>query len=224
VIVFGTGVTDEEAYRRWALPSIERVREPDSLVIAKRGAGSLQGAYNEILDEAATKDDLEAVVLLHQDVELVSTRFLARLRHVLSRDEVAVVGTVGARGVRTIAWWEHRVSFGRVGWPEVMPSGVVHGDVTSGVHAVDVVDGLLLVLSGWAARLLLFDPRFAPMHGYDVDLCFAARAAGGLVVATDLDVVHHTDGVFKTAASRRDWVASYYAFHRKWSPDRVRAL
>src|SRR5215211_3034954 len=41
VIVFGTAVTDPETYDRYAAPGIQRVSEPDSVILAHQTAGSL---------------------------------------------------------------------------------------------------------------------------------------------------------------------------------------
>ena len=54
--------------------------------------------------------DLEALVLVHQDTEIVDADFCDRVRAALADDTVGVVGCVGAVGVRSIAWWEGSVS------------------------------------------------------------------------------------------------------------------
>ena len=60
-----------------------------------------------------------------------------------------------------------------------------------GTGEVDAIDGFLIVLSPWAVRDLSFDEQLARRHGYDVDICLQARAAGRKVVTADLRVVHH---------------------------------
>jgi hypothetical protein len=104
VIVFGVAVLNEDEFRRYALPGIRHVAEPDSLVLKKSGPGSLQGKYNEILGEASRHDDLEAVVLPHEGVEIVDDDFLATVRSRFADPSVAVLGVVGGRGVESIAW------------------------------------------------------------------------------------------------------------------------
>ena len=47
------------------------------------------------------------------------------------------------------------------------------------------------MLSAWAVRNLRFDEALAGRHGYDVDICMQAAAAGRRVVTADLRVVHH---------------------------------
>ena len=80
MIVFGTAVTDPETYERCAVPGIDRAAEPDSAILAHQTAGSLFRNYNLLLDKAAAHEDLEALVLLHQDVELVDEDFAARVQ------------------------------------------------------------------------------------------------------------------------------------------------
>ena len=74
-------------------------------------AGSIFRSYNLLLDKAAELDDLEALVLVHQDAEIVSADFCEKVRGALSDPDVGVVGCVGAVGVRSIAWWEGSVTW-----------------------------------------------------------------------------------------------------------------
>ena len=68
--------------------------------------GSIFSGYNALLDGAAERDDLEALVLVHQDTEIVGEGFCRRCaRRIRSQDD-GLVGCVGAIGVRSIAWWE----------------------------------------------------------------------------------------------------------------------
>jgi GT2 family glycosyltransferase len=165
-------------------------------------------AYNEVLDAFSERDDLEALVLLHEDTEIVDSAFCEKVRRRMADPDVAIVGVVGARGVRSLAWWEGE-GFGRV----VETRGVV--DFRAGAHDVDSVDGLMLVLSPWAVRSLRFDAdRFSGFHGYDADLCFQARAAGKRVVVDEIAVVHHTKGGYGDIDAYR---ATDAAFVAKWA-------
>jgi hypothetical protein len=84
---------------------------------------------------------------------------------------------------------------------------------------VDMVDGLLMVLSPWAVANLRCDSdRFAGFHGYDADLCFSARAAGRKVMVEELSVFHHTKGGYGDAAS---FAAADAAFRAKWGQQQV---
>jgi len=216
MIAFGTAVASESTYRALALPGIRRVAEPDSLLLAPAGR-SLQAAYNGILDEAGGYRDLEALVLLHEDVEIVDQEFMARLRRRIAEPDVAVVGVVGALGVRSLAWWEAE-GFGGVGAPALTRTGRVECSGRA-PQDVDVVDGLLMALSPWAVRQLRFDEAFAQdFHGYDVDFCFQARALGGRVVVEELAVIHHASWARRYG---EEWVRSAVALKRKWGPNWV---
>jgi len=212
MIAFGACVGDAEKFRRFALPGIKLACEPDSIVAEVTTDRSIFEAYNEILDALAPRDDLEGLVLLHEDTEIVDSQFCEKLRRRLGEPDVAVLGVVGARDVRSLAWWEGQ-GFGRV----VETRGVV--EFTPGAHDVDTVDGLMLVLSPWTVRELRFDSNsFNGFHGYDADICFQARAAGKRVVVDDIAVVHHTKGGYGDMDAYR---ACDAAFAAKWAPQGV---
>ena len=80
MIVFASSITDPELYPRCAEPGIRLAAEPDSRCSPTPPPGSIFRSYNLILDSVAERDDLEALVLLHQDAELASPDFCAKLR------------------------------------------------------------------------------------------------------------------------------------------------
>jgi hypothetical protein len=146
-------------------------------------------------------------VLLHEDVELLDPSTTARVRAALSDPGVAIVGAIGARAVRGLAWWEGTIA-GRVSETR----GVVDGGFAN--SDVDAVDGLFMALSPWAVRHLRCDTdTFTGFHGYDMDLCFQARAAGRRVMVAPLELHHHTKGGFGDEAA---WRAADTAFRDKW--------
>jgi 2-polyprenyl-3-methyl-5-hydroxy-6-metoxy-1,4-benzoquinol methylase len=184
MIAFASCIGSEDKYRAIAVPGLRRAAEPDSLVAEVTTDSSIFAAYNEALDAVAGRDDLEALVLLHEDVEIVDPEFCAKLRAALADPRVAVVGVVGARRVTGLAWWRGEC-FGRVAETRAVI------DFGGGSHEVETVDGLLMALSPWAVRNLRFDEQtFSGFDGYDADVCFQARAAGKRVVVAPLDVVH----------------------------------
>jgi hypothetical protein len=223
VIIFGTAVTDAETYDRYAAPGISRVAEPDSVVIAHQTAGSLFRNYNLLLDKAGAYDDLEALVLLHQDVEMVDPDFAAQVRGALSDPDVAIVGCAGAVGVRSIAWWQgaltwagliHRYQeygggdFPAISWrPEAVPSYASTGEV-------DSIDGFVMALSPWAVRELRFDESLGKLHGYDFDICMQARAAGKKVVTADFRAIHHHS--LDLIKDPETWIQTYIRLAEKW--------
>ncbi|MCW3000137.1 MAG: strF [Solirubrobacterales bacterium] len=208
MFVFATCVGTPETYRTRALPGLRTVAEADSVIVeATADRGSIFAAYDEILDAVAAMDDVEALVLLHEDVELLDPRFCTTVRARLEDERVAVIGAVGASDVSSLAWWEGR------GAGHVVES---RGTVDFGRHpcAVDTVDGLLMVLSPWAIATLRYgDGHPAGFHGYDAELCFAARAAGREVWVEQLALIHHTKGGFGDAEAYRRADA---AFRARW--------
>lgn len=210
MIAFAICVGSEEKLRRCALPGLRRAAEPDSVVVEVTTEDSIFHAYNEVLDALAPREDLEALVLMHDDVEILEPGFCAKVRERLADPSVAVVGAIGAREVRGLEWWTGPC-FGRV----LETRCAI--DFGGGTHEVEMVDGLMLVLAPWAVRTLRFDETtFSGFHGYDADLCFQARAAGRRVLVDELAVFHHTKGGlgdevgFRRAedAWRRKWLAA----------------
>ena len=77
MIAFGCPITAPDSYERFAKPGIDAVAEPGAAVFAYRATSSIFRSYNLILDQAAAIEDLEALVLVHQDTELVDPAFCA---------------------------------------------------------------------------------------------------------------------------------------------------
>jgi hypothetical protein len=195
VIAWAVCVGDAAKFASCALPGLRRTMAPDD-VLAELTAdrGSIGAAYDEALAHFAGTPGLEALVLLHEDVELLGADAGDRLRAALGQDPaIAVAGAVGSLGAPGLAWWEGEVR-GRASEPR----GTVAGPFDP--PDVDVLDGLLLALSPWAVEHLRFgdDPGF---HGYDAHVCCAARAAGRRVVVADLPLFHHTKGGFGDPAA-----------------------
>ncbi len=225
MIVFGVAVTRSEDFERWAGPGIERAREPDSAIYGNSSPGSIFRAYNLLLDEAARHDDLEALVLLHQDVEIVDDDFCGKVRAVLADPDVAIAGCVGARDARTMAWWE-----GAVTWASFTHRYYEHGGgilpafamspeterlpVYARLGEVDTIDGFIMVLSPWATRNLRFDETLGQFHGYDFDICMQARAAGRKVVTADLKVWHHHS--LELISDPETWIEANIRLTEKW--------
>jgi hypothetical protein len=223
MIVYASSITDPVVYDRCAGPGIKVAVEPDSEVLANAAAGSIFRSYNLIMDSVAGRDDLEALVLLHQDAEIVDPRFSAKLREALADPEVGVVGCVGAVGVRSIAWWE-----GSVTW-----ASFIHryrelggGDVTAfsfegeklpayaRTGEVDTVDGFVLALSPWVVRNVRFDESLGQLHGYDFDFCLQVREAGKKIVTADFQVIHHHS--LDLISNVDTWVEAHMRVAEKW--------
>jgi hypothetical protein len=192
-------------------------------VIANTAAGSIFRSYNLIMDSVAEREDLEALVLLHQDSELASPDFCATLRQALSDPDVGVVGCVGAVGVRSIAWWEGSVTWASfthryrelgggelpaLSWEtDKLPAYAQTGEV-------DTVDGFVLALSPWVVRNVRFDESLGLLHGYDFDFCLQVRDAGRKVVTADFKVVHHHS--LELVSNPETWLAAHMRVAEKW--------
>src|SRR5829696_6616471 len=186
MIAFGTSITKPEMFRRCAEPGIRRAAERDSEVYAPAAIGSIFRSYNALLDRAAQRDDLEALVLVHQDAEIVDADLCATLRGALADPDVGVVGCAGAIGVRSIAWWEASVTLASFVNRYAEAGG---GDLESfswrwedappyaQVGEVETLDGFVLALSPWAVRNVRFYETLGGFHGYDLDFCLQVREA-----------------------------------------------
>jgi hypothetical protein len=223
VIVFASSITDPAIYAKAAEPGIRRAAEPDSEVLATAAAGSIFRSYNLIMDMAAEREELEALVLLHQDAEIVSTDFCTTLRAALSDPQVGVVGCVGAVGVRSIAWWEGSVTWAsfahryeELGGGELPALSWTNGDLPAFAHTgeVESVDGFVLALSPWVVRNVRFDESLGLLHGYDFDFCLQVRAAGRRVVTADFKMVHHHS--LELVSNPETWLAAHMRVAEKW--------
>jgi Glycosyltransferase like family len=223
MIVFGTAVTKPEMYRACARPGIERAAEADSEVIALESGGSIFANYNSLMDRAAQRQGLEALVLVHQDAEIVDDHFCAIIRDALSEPDVGVVGCVGAVGVRSIAWWEGSVSLASFihryddhGGGDLPAFSWAWGDAPpyARVGEVDTVDGFLMVLSPWVVRNLRFDESLGQLHGYDFDFCLQVRDAGRRVVTADFRAIHNHS--LRPFSDPETWIAAHMQVAEKW--------
>jgi hypothetical protein len=224
MIAFGSAINAPEVYERFAKRGIDAVAEPGAAVFAFRATSSIFRSYNLILDRAAARDDLEALVLVHQDTEIVDPAFCAKVRQELRDPDVGIVGCIGATGVRSIAWWEGSVTwasfihrYGELGGGDLPGFSWPTGDRAPFARTgeVDVVDGFLLVISPWVARNLRFDESLGSLHGYDVDFCLQVRAAGRKVVTADLHAVHHHS--LELVGDPEGWVEAHVRVAEKWS-------
>ncbi len=207
MIGFAACVGSPDKLAAFGAPGLKLAMEPDSVFAELTTTTSIHKAYNEALEHFAAYDDLEALVLLHEDTEILDAGFCDKVREALSDPDVAIVGPVGARNVPSLAWWE-----GEIAGSVAETRGTIAGDASN--PDVDALDGLMLVLSPWAVRNLRCDTAaFSGFHAYDLDLCFQARAAGRAVRIAPLTVFHHTKGGF---GDETLWRNADAAFRAKW--------
>ncbi|MBK8324130.1 MAG: glycosyltransferase [Betaproteobacteria bacterium] len=212
VTVVVCSVTDAKLARCRA--ALDAALAPGYEFIAIRDARSLAEAYNRALLRASG----EAIVFLHDDVEVVSPGLDALLARALARADV--VGIAGTRSLAgpTLGW----------GGQAPMAGWLVHTDATGGpwdfsllaftaglAGGMEALDGCFLAARAGAARRVGFDEgTFDGFHFYDLDFCFRAKRTGHAVaVDTDILVRHASRG-----ALGPDWQAQAGRFVAKFAP------
>jgi Glycosyltransferase like family len=230
MIAFGSAITKPDVYRRCAEPGIRLAAEPDSEVYALDSVGSIFQSYNALIDRAAEREDLEALVLIHQDAEIVDDDFCQTIRRTLSDPDVGIVGCVGAIDVRSIAWWEGSVSLASFihryeehGGGDLPAFSWAWGEAPPYARTgeVDTLDGFLLVLSPWTVRNLRFDESLGALHGYDFDFCLQVRDAGRKVVTADFRAIHNHALV--PFSEPETWIQAHMQIAEKWD-GRIRGV
>jgi hypothetical protein len=224
MIAFGCSITAPDVYARCAEPGLRRVAEPDSRIFANAAAGSLFRSYNLLMEMARPLQDLEALVLVHQDAEIVDSDFCGKLRAALTDPDVGVVGCVGAIDVRNIAWWEGSVTWAsfthryrEFGGGEIESVSWRNSGLAAYARTgeVDTLDGFVLALSPWAVRNLRFDEDLgSQIHGYDLDFCLQVREAGHKVMTADFKLVHHHS--LKLVTDPEVWINAHMKVADKW--------
>ena len=220
LIAFASSIIDGAAYTRYARPGIRAAAEPGAAVLAYEAVGTVCQSNNVLLDVAARHHDLEALVLVEEHVAIDDPELCAKVRAAFRDPDVAVAGWMGAAGVRSLAWWEGRISCG-----PVVVRYDQHGGGVLPAHAwtetdappasVDAVDGRLMALSPWAVRNLRFDEALSLGYGYDLDFCLQARAAGRKVQTAAFRAVHHHS--LELIADRELWVEGHIQIAEKWN-------
>jgi hypothetical protein len=206
MIGFGCCVGSWDKLRRNVIP-----RVGDSPLFALSGQTQLTVAYNTILD-AYRGRDLDAVVLLHDDLDIVDPDAEAKFLAALADPDVALVGVCGGKGDKTLAWWDSETVGHQMTDSGMLDFGERTGDVA-------FIEGSLMVFSPWAVEYLRFDPRYPGFLGYD-DVCLTARQAGKRVVVADVDTHHHTTVGFKSPQIAAAWDVAEEIFQAKWWGER----
>ncbi len=220
MIAFGSAINNADVFRKYGEPGVRRAAEPDSELFAFAPVESVGRTYNLVLDAAARRDDLEALVLVHPQTEIVDPRFCAKVREALADPGVGIVGCAGANGVTSIAWWEGRVvsapaihHYGEHGGGELPALSWTQCDPPPG--EVEALDGQLLVLSPFAVRNLRFDENRLLGHGFDLDFSLQVRATGRKLMVADIRVVHHRS--LELISDLELWVEAHIRMAEKWS-------
>ena len=211
MIYFGTCVGSQEQLDAYATPGLARSMAGEDYVHMTRASNGKEifTVYGGIMRDAVAAG-AEMLVLIHPDLEFRDVDLAAKLRAAFSDPAVAIVGLIGARGVRNLRWWQGD----RAGRVEDKGYGV--HDFGFDRCDVDSVDGMMIALSPWAmAHLGLECLGYTGLHGYDAELCFQARAAGKRVVVADITAFHHSKGGFTAGLDAAEAV-----FQRRWQAAR----
>lgn len=168
---------------------------------------SIAQAYNAILD-AHRRHPPEALVLLHDDLEIIDPDAEKKFLEALELPDVALVGVAGGYGVGSLAWWNANT----VGH-QLIDSGMLDFGRRTGY--VDLLEGSILVFSPWAIENLRFDTRYDGFHGYD-SVAMLANWYGKKVVVVDVDTHHHVQLGFKSEDSAQAWAHADQRFRKEW--------
>lgn len=201
-IVYGCCVGDMAKLERWVIP-----HTGGSPLHIKVGRTSIAEAYNSILDEVAECSDPDALILLHDDLEITDPDAEAKFMAALEPD-VWLVGVAGGGGTNGLAWW----SVHPVGHQLTDAQNIDFGTRTG---EVDLLEGSILVFSPEAVQHLRFDENYPGFHGYD-EVAARAHNFGKRVVVADVDTHHHNSMGFKSAASAEEWLAADRRYREKW--------
>jgi hypothetical protein len=206
MIAYGCCVGSWDKFQQHVLPRV------DGPTVALSGQTSICAAYNAILDAHRPRRP-DAVVLLHDDLEITDPDFEAKVLAAVAEPDVALVGVCGGRGRSTLSWWESPC----IGH-QMTDSGLIDFDADApGPREGDVafIEGSLMVFSPWAVENLRFDLRYPAFLGYD-DVCLTALDKGRRVVVRTIDTHHHSTIGFKSEAIRDMWDEAEAIFQRKW--------
>ncbi len=115
-LAFGCAITNVDVYRLAAERGIAHYRQQGHYVFAMQASGTVARTYNTILREARRVRDVDALVLVHQDLELLEFPLIDLVGEVFADPGVAVVGGVGTSNDETVAWWEGDLIVSAEGW------------------------------------------------------------------------------------------------------------
>lgn len=178
-------------------------------ILALSNQPSIAVAYNKIL--AAYQDrGLDALILQHDDLEIIDPRAEEKFLLALSEPDVALVGVAGGTpDPPSITWWN-----GPTVGHQMTDSMMLNFEERTG--DVLFIEGSIMVFSPWAVNNLTFDTRYPGFLGYD-DICVTTKLVHGKrVVVADVDTHHHSTVGFKSEAIKQSWHETDRLFREKW--------
>jgi hypothetical protein len=205
-VAYGCVTNSLERVQRWVLPRIG-----DRSLTLLWNQTSMTSAYNQIIDSHDANPP-DALVLIHDDLELVDPRAEEKFLEALAFKNVGVVGVAGGFDIDAhgLAWWNART----VGH-QLTDSGPL--DFGSRTGFVTSLEGSVMALGPWAIHELRFDETFTGFHGYDDIGMSASMVHNRRVYVADVDTHHHTTVGFDSPESERAWLEADRQFRAKWS-------
>jgi len=180
-------------------------------IIGIHDARSLCEGYNRGVAQASG----DILVFSHDDVEIVTPDFAARVQNHLSRhDLIGVAGTTRLIGGSwAYAGWPYL--HGQVGSRISNPGRLmvtVYGAHSTAAVEVQAIDGVFLAVRREVLERIGFDEQtFDGWHLYDLDFTFSAHLAGfRAAVCQDVCLVHNSMGDYST-----DWKRYMQRFEDK---------
>ncbi len=217
MIVFGTCVGFPDRLQKIAVPGVlfSMNGEGYRYLTPRSNGHNIFPVMQGIIEEARRQDDVEALVLMHDDLEIRDLHFAQKIREIFASDpDVAIIGCIGTSGpFSSLNWWEGERKRGHI-----VDNGLgLHDWGFGGDNAceVDTVDGMLLILSPWAVQhLTLAGCGYDGLHGYAEELCAQARHEGKGVIVTPLEVHHHSKG--GVTGDRSSYDRAGENFQKRW--------
>lgn len=202
-IAYGSCVGD---WYRFARNVATRV--PGRPLIGLQGAVSVAAGYNQIL-RAYQGQDLDAVILVHDDLEILDPDAEEKILKALAEPDVALVGVAGGKGRDSLQWWNSETVGHQMTDSGLVDFGERNGDVA-------FLEGSIIAFSPWAVENLRCDERYTDFRsGWD-DVCLHALDAGKRNVVVDVDTHHHTTIGWKSPEIEARFMESERIFREKW--------
>ncbi len=175
---------------------------------------SIAAAYNDALADA----DTDAILFVHDDVEILTPQLDVLLARSLARaDVVGIAGTrrlagptLGWSGQRDLRGWLVHGDGESADWD--FSALALHGGLQGGMQGLD---GCFIAARMQVARAIAFDAEtFDAFHFYDLDFSLRAQRAGyAVAVDTDILLAHASRGRLGPA-----WEEQARRFNAKFAP------
>lgn len=170
-------------------------------IIGIHDAKSLCEGYNRGIKKSVG----DILIFSHDDIEILSSDFVARLKnHLMHFDVVGLAGTDKV----VDGWWTHAgvpYLYGQVANPYKAEYVVNFFDYGKTAHqkkvtadGIKMLDGLFFATKRAVVERVLFDEKnFDGFHCYDTDFTYSAFLAGfSLTACNDIAVIHDSNGSF----------------------------